>query len=566
MSILSVKNLTKEFSKQKALNNISFEIQPNKITGVVGPDGAGKTTLLRILSGLLTFQAKEVQLMDLDLESNIQIIQEQIGYMPQKFGLYEDLTVEENLRLFANLQSIPLENLENRIDELLQFTSLYDFKNFLARNLSGGMKQKLGLASALIKKPKILLLDEPGVGVDPISRKELWTMVENLTKENVTVLWSTAYLDEAELCDEVILLNEGDILFFGNPDILRNKMDDKVFDIVGDIKDKRKTLQLALQYDFIKDGLILGNNIKIITDESKQLPPLKDIKASNCEYKKSIPTFEDGFMNILKADFNGISKLAEQIEFINTDEENIIEVKNLTKKFGDFTATDNISFNIKKGQIFGFLGPNGAGKSTTFKMLCGLLKPTSGEAKVLGYNFMESSLKARWKIGYMSQKFSLYSDISVYENLKFYAGIYGLIGEKKKIKINNMLEIFELYKFKNKQAKDLPLGFKQRLSLACAIMHDPAVLFLDEPTSGVDPVTRREFWNHIYAMVQKGMTIMVTTHFMQEAEYCDEIALIYKGKAIAIDPPQELILKISPKATMQEAFIELIKRSDDVQN
>ncbi|WP_121627619.1 ATP-binding cassette domain-containing protein [Poseidonibacter antarcticus] len=566
MSILSVKNLTKEFSKQKALNNISFEIQPNKITGVVGPDGAGKTTLLRILSGLLTFEAKEVQLMDLDLESNIQIIQEQIGYMPQKFGLYEDLTVEENLRLFANLQSIPLENLENRINELLQFTSLYDFKNFLAKNLSGGMKQKLGLASALIKKPKILLLDEPGVGVDPISRKELWSMVENLTKENVTVLWSTAYLDEAELCDEVILLNEGDILFFGNPDILKNKMADKVFDIVGDIKDKRKTLQLALQYDYIKDGLILGNNIKIITDESKQLPPLEDIKASNCEYKKSIPTFEDGFMNILKADFNGISKLAEQIEFINTDEENIIEVKNLTKKFGDFTATDNISFNIKKGQIFGFLGPNGAGKSTTFKMLCGLLKPTSGEAKVLGYNFMESSLKARWKIGYMSQKFSLYSDISVYENLKFYAGIYGLIGAKKKRKINNMLEIFELSKFKNKQAKDLPLGFKQRLSLACAIMHDPAVLFLDEPTSGVDPVTRREFWNHIYAMVQKGMTIMVTTHFMQEAEYCDEIALIYKGKAIAIDPPQELILKISPKATMQEAFIELIKRSDDVQN
>lgn len=566
MSILSVKNLTKEFSKQKALNNISFEIQPNKITGVVGPDGAGKTTLLRILSGLLTFQANEVQLMDLDLESNIQTIQEQIGYMPQKFGLYEDLTVEENLRLFANLQSIPLENLQNRIDELLQFTSLYDFKNFLANNLSGGMKQKLGLASALIKKPKILLLDEPGVGVDPISRKELWSMVENLTKENVTVLWSTAYLDEAELCDEVILLNEGDILFFGNPDILKNKMADKVFDIVGDIKDKRKTLQLALQYDYIKDGLILGNNIKIITDESKQLPPLEDIKASNCEYKKSIPTFEDGFMNILKADFNGISKLAEQIEFINTDEENIIEVKNLTKKFGDFTATDNISFNIKKGQIFGFLGPNGAGKSTTFKMLCGLLKPTSGEAKVLGYNFMESSLKARWKIGYMSQKFSLYSDISVYENLKFYAGIYGLIGEKKKIKINNMLKIFELSKFKNKQAKDLPLGFKQRLSLACAIMHDPAVLFLDEPTSGVDPVTRREFWNHIYAMVQKGMTIMVTTHFMQEAEYCDEIALIYKGKAIAIDPPHELILKISPKATMQEAFIELIKRSDDVQN
>jgi ABC-2 type transport system ATP-binding protein len=564
MSILSVKNLRKSFSKQKALNNISFEIKANKITGIVGPDGAGKTTLLRILSGLLSFEAKEIEILDLDLESNIQNIQEQIGYMPQKFGLYEDLSVEENLRLFANLQSIPLDNLQNRIDELLHFTSLYKFKDFLAKNLSGGMKQKLGLASALIKKPKLLLLDEPGVGVDPISRKELWSMVENLTKENVTVLWSTAYLDEAELCDEVILLNEGDILFFGNPDILKEKMKGKVFDIIGDIKDKRKTLQLALRYDFINDGLILGNNVKIVTDESKQLPPLEKILAANCVYKESIPTFEDGFMNILKANFNGLSKLADQIEYINTDEENIIEVKNLTKRFGNFIATDDISFDIKKGQIFGLLGPNGAGKSTTFKMLCGLLKPSSGEATVLGYNFMKSSQKARWKIGYMSQKFSLYADINVYENLKFYAGIYGLTGNKKKEKISNMLEIFELNKYKNTQAKDLPLGYKQRLSLACAIMHDPAVLFLDEPTSGVDPVTRREFWNHIYAMVEKGMTIMVTTHFMQEAEYCDKIALIYKSKAIAIDTPHELILKISPNATMQEAFIELIKRSDNV--
>lgn len=568
MSILSVENLTKSFSKQKALNNISFEIKPNKITGIVGPDGAGKTTLLRILSGLLTFESQKIEILDLDLslQSNIQFIQEQIGYMPQKFGLYEDLSVEENLRLFANLQSIPLDNLQNRIDELLHFTSLYDFKNFLAKNLSGGMEQKLGLASALIKKPKLLLLDEPGVGVDPISRKELWSMVQNLTKENITVLWSTAYLDEAELCDEVILLNEGNILFFGNPDILKNTMKGRVFEIEGEIKDKRKTLQLALQNDFIKDGLILGNNIKIITDETKQLPSLEKIKAGNCIYKEALPTFEDGFMNILKANFDGISKLADQIELIESKEETIIEVKNLTKKFGDFTATDNISFDIKRGQIFGLLGPNGAGKSTTFKMLCGLLKPTSGEAKVLGYNFMESSQKARWKIGYMSQKFSLYSDISVYENLKFYAGIYGLRGEKKNKKIDNMLEIFELLKFKHTQSKDLPLGFKQRLSLACAIMHDPAVLFLDEPTSGVDPITRREFWNHIYAMVQKGMTIMVTTHFMQEAEYCDQIALIYKGKAIAIGTPHELILKISPTATMQEAFIELIKRSNDVQS
>ena len=566
MSILKVKNLTKSFLKQKALDNLSFEIKPNKITGIVGPDGAGKTTLLRILSGLLSFEASQMEVLNLNLLSNIQIIQEQIGYMPQKFGLYEDLTVEENLKLFANLQSIPQDIYQNRIDELLHFTSLYDFKDFLAKNLSGGMKQKLGLASALIKKPKLLLLDEPGVGVDPISRKELWSMVENLTKENITVLWSTAYLDEAELCDEVILLNEGKILFFGKPDILKNSMKNRVFSIVGDIEDKRETLRLALGYEFINDALILGNSVKLITDETKQLPILADIKAKNCLYKETIPTFEDGFMDILKAKFNGVSKLAQQMNFIEDSDENIIEVKNLTKKFDNFIATNNVSFDIKKGQIFGLLGPNGAGKSTTFKMLCGLLKPSSGEAKVLGYNFMNSSIQARWKIGYMSQKFSLYADISVLENLKFYAGIYGLQKDRKKEKIANMLEIFDLGKFKNTQAKDLPLGYKQRLSLACAIMHDPAVLFLDEPTSGVDPITRREFWNHIYAMVQKGMTIMVTTHFMQESEYCDEIALIYKGKAIAMATPHELILKVSPTATMQEAFIELIKRSDDAKN
>lgn len=432
MSILKVKNLSKNFSKQKALDNISFEVKPNKITGIVGPDGAGKTTLLRILSGLLSFEASQIEVLNLDLLSNTQIIQEQIGYMPQKFGLYEDLSVEENLKLFADLQSIPQESCQNRIDELLHFTSLYNFKDFLAKNLSGGMKQKLGLASALIKKPKLLLLDEPGVGVDPISRKELWSMVENLTKENITVLWSTAYLDEAELCDEVILLNEGEILFFGNPNILKDSMKDRVFNIVGDIKDKRETLRLALGYDFINDALILGNDVKVITNETKQLPPLEDIEAKDCLYKQAIPTFEDGFMNILKAKFNGVSKLVQQIKFIEDNDENVIEVKNLTKRFGSFIATNNVSFSIKKGQIFGLLGPNGAGKSTTFKMLCGLLKPSSGEAKVLGYNFMNSSIQARWKIGYMSQKFSLYADISVLENLKFYAGIYGLQGLRKR--------------------------------------------------------------------------------------------------------------------------------------
>ncbi len=498
------------------------------------------------------------------MKQNSKNIQELIGYMPQKFGLYEDLTVRENMNLYANLQSIPKESINSRVDELLDFTTLTNFQNFLSSNLSGGMKQKLGLACSLIKKPKLLLLDEPGVGVDPISRKELWAMVQDLTGEGVSVVWSTAYLDEAELCDEVILLNEGEILFQGVPKLLKERMDGKTFRITGDIQDRRKTLSRALSYPFIKDGLIQGDSIKIITDESKELPPLESIGAAGGEISQVAPTFEDGFMDILGADFDGSSPLEDFIQPIeNHDGGYVIEVANLTKQFGDFTAADDITFSIKKGEIFGLLGPNGAGKSTTFKMLCGLLQPTSGKANILGYSFEKSSLHARAKIGYMSQKFSLYGDISVLENLRFFAGVYELQGEHKKQTIQKMLDIFDLEHYKNSPSKELPLGYKQRLSLACAIMHNPAILFLDEPTSGVDPLTRREFWNHIYVMVQKGVTIMVTTHFMEEAEYCDNIALIYKGKAIAVDTPHNLTHKISGEATMQDAFIELIKRSED---
>ncbi len=564
MSLVEVKSLSKNFGKTKALHNISLKIKEGKITGLVGPDGAGKTTLIRIMTGLLDSEEGELKVLSYTLPKDASKVQEEIGYMPQKFGLYEDLTVLENLRLYANLQSIKKEEQKKRIEELLEFINLKDFTNFLAHDLSGGMKQKLGLACALIKKPKLLLLDEPGVGVDPISRKELWAIVQTLISDGVGVVWSTAYLDEAELCDEVILLNEGEIVFNGIPKDLSNTMENKVFKITGEIKNKRETLRAALKNENIKDGVILGNSIKLICESKELLPNLETIDAKNCKYEKLAPNFEDGFMNILNGNFNGESLLASQMgELEKSNEKFLIEAKNLSKKFGSFIATNNVNFQIPRGEIFGFLGPNGAGKSTTFKMLCGLLTPSSGSAKVLNMSLEKSSFKARAKIGYMSQKFSLYGGISVYENLKFFAGVYGLKGKRKKEKIENMINIFDLEKYRKMPSGDLPLGYKQRLSLACAVMHDPVVLFLDEPTSGIDPQTRREFWNHIYAMVRKGMTIMVTTHFMDEAEYCDRIALIYKGKAIALDTPHNLIKEVSQNATMEEAFIELIKREDN---
>jgi|TARA_R110002033_G_scaffold20278_4_gene51227 ABC-2 type transport system ATP-binding protein len=563
MSLVVAKQITKTFNKIPAISKLDINIKKGKITGLVGPDGAGKTTLIRLMTGLLDADDGELKVLDYSLPKDADKIQSKIGYMPQKFGLYEDLSVLENLTLYANLQSIPKDEQKKRINELLEFINLGKFKSFLAKNLSGGMKQKLGLACALIKKPELLLLDEPGVGVDPISRKELWAIVNKLVEDDVGVVWSTAYLDEAELCDEVILLNEGSILFEGIPKDLSKTMEGKVFKIVGDIKDKRQTLRLALKYEQIKDGVILGNSIKLICENKESLPTLEKLEAQNCTYEDMQPNFEDGFINILKGNFDGESLLAKQMGEFEENEGTLIEASHLTKTFGSFKATDDVSFKIKRGEIFGFLGPNGAGKSTTFKMLCGLVKPTSGEAHVLGMSLETSSHKARSKIGYMSQKFSLYGDISVYENLKFFAGVYGLRGKQKKEKIDSMIQIFELEKYKKTASKTLPLGYKQRLSLACAVMHDPVVLFLDEPTSGIDPLTRREFWNHIYAMVQKGMTIMVTTHFMDEAEYCDRIALIYKGRAIALDTPYNLISQVGSNATMEDTFIELIKREED---
>lgn len=566
MTLISARSITKSFNGIKAIDNIDIDVYKGKITGLVGPDGAGKTTLIRLMSGLLVQDSGELNVLGFDMPKHSKDVQSLIGYMPQKFGLYEDLSVKENLNLYANLQSIDKKIQKHRIDELLNFTDLFDFKNFLASELSGGMKQKLGLACALIKKPTLLLLDEPGVGVDPISRRELWAMVKVLLKEDIGVVWSTAYLDEASLFDNVILLNKGEILFQGKPKKLTDTMKGKVFKIVGDLKDKRKTLKLSLGDKSVKDAVILGNSIKLICDSIEQLPLLENIEAIDCRYEEDIPTFEDGFINILGGNFDGVSVLANQMKETVAIDGSLIEAKKLTKKFGSFTATDSIDLEIKRGEIFGFLGPNGAGKSTTFKMLCGLMKPTSGEAKILGYSLDRSSANARTKIGYMSQKFSLYGDISVIENLNFFSGIYGLKGHLKHKKVEDMLDIFDLRRYKKIASKDLPLGYKQRLSLACALMHDPVVLFLDEPTSGVDPITRREFWNHIYAMVQKGMSIMVTTHFMDEAEYCDRIALIYQGKAIALGTPSSLISQVSQDATMEDAFIELIKRSSDAKS
>ncbi|MCG3665165.1 ATP-binding cassette domain-containing protein [Aliarcobacter butzleri] len=562
MQIISASNLEKTFSDNtNAIKKINFSIFSGKITGIVGPDGAGKTTLIRMLTGLLAPTFGELKVLNYNMPNTSSDFLQQIGYMPQKFGLYEDLTVYENLKLYSDLQNI--ENSNNRIDELLTFTSLKKFQDRLAGKLSGGMKQKLGLACALIKKPKLLLLDEPGVGVDPISRIELWEIVQKLLEDDIAVVWSTSYLDEAQNCDEVILLNEGNCLYQGTPQNLKKNMKDRVFLISEIFLQKRETLTKILEQDEILDAVLVGSKIRINLKKNTTLSKEfiyklgEDVKIEAIE-----PIFEDCFVDILNIKTKAHSQLVENMKNIEKSSLKLIEAKSLTKKFGNFVATDNIDFEIGNGEIFGFLGPNGAGKSTTFKMLCGLLTPTFGTAKVLGEDLYKSNSNIKNSIGYMAQKFSLYGNLKIKDNLDFFSGIYGLKNKKREEKIEEMIEIFDFKNYLHLNANSLPLGIKQRLSLACSVMHEPKVLFLDEPTSGVDPITRKEFWTHINGMVKKGVSIMVTTHFMDEAEYCDKIMLIYKGKNIASGTPDELKALVGPNASMQDAFITLVKKYD----
>ncbi len=556
-----------ERSKTLALSDINAEIYPGRITGLVGPDGAGKTTLMRLMASLLVPGQGQITTCGYDTRSEPVPIRECIGYMPQRFGLYEDLSVIENLRLYADLRAVFGNEREEAFERLLTFTDLKGFTNRLAGRLSGGMKQKLGLACALIRKPLVLLLDEPSVGVDPISRRELWGMVRELADEKMAVVWSTAYLDEANQCDEVMLLNKGKMLFSGTPENLTHRVGGRVVQVRGvSVEAKRPTLARLLDHPDVLDGIVQGAALRLLLREESGIEASQMDLPHGAELSHVPPNFEDAFMDILGGGPGGRSALAERYDTLTDDGEPVVVAEGLTKRFGDFTAVRDNSFSIRRGEIFGLLGPNGAGKSTTFKMMCGLLKPTEGIGKVAGIDLRHSAGKARNRLGYMAQKFSLYGDLSVSENLRFFSGVYGLRGGEQRKAIDQMIDVFELSAYVATRAGDLPLGFKQRLSLSCAMMHRPDLLFLDEPTSGVDPITRREFWNHINGLVQKGVTVLVTTHYMDEAEYCDRIGLIYRGEKIAEGTPEELKQKVAsdenPDPTLEDAFISLVHSSD----
>jgi len=481
MQSISVNNISKSYGQIKALNDVSFHVNKGELFGLIGPDGSGKTTIFRILCTLLLPQSGSVQVEGFDTVKDMASIRKIVGYMPGRFSLYQDLTVEENLHFFATLFNTTIDEGYDSIKTI--YSQIERFKNRKAGALSGGMKQKLALSCALVHQPKVLFLDEPTTGVDPVSRKEFWIMLQQLKERGITILASTPYLDEVRQCERVAYLDKGILLDVGTPDY------------------------------------ILSEYAHVFNP-----PPVE----------KEIHTA-------------GI-------------DENVIDVKHLVKAFGSFHAVDDISFTVKKGEIFGFLGANGAGKSTAMHILTGLNQPTSGEGFVGGYDIRTQHEEIKKHIGYMSQKFSLYDDLTVAENIRLFGGIYGMDANEIKQKTDEVLKRLNFIEHKHDIVGSLPLGWKQKLAFTVSIFHNPDVVFLDEPTGGVDPATRRQFWELIYDAAEHGITVFVTTHYMDEAEYCDRISIMVDGKIKAIGTPDELKAKYS-QPDIDHVFTLLARQS-----
>ena len=554
--------------KVHALQGIDFRAEKGRMTALIGPDGAGKTTTMRLICGLMDPTGGSLRVLGLDSVKGAAEIQSRISYMPQKFGLYEDLTIQENMDLYADLHGIPQETRKARFARLLDMTGLAAFTGRLAGKLSGGMKQKLGLACTLVRSPDLLLLDEPTVGVDPLSRDELWVIIKQMVREeNLSVIVCTAYMNEAAMCDQVYVLNLGKMLFQGTPDQLSHVAAGRCFEVDPPENLPYRYLQGSFLDDKeqIIDAVPESGTVRYIARNPGE--PVPTLERWHLTPRPVTPRLEDGFMILLhQAAGPETSGLAlaplDTVPQKPAENQVSIEVKDLVKKFGNFTAVSHTSFQVHKGEVFGLLGPNGAGKTTTFRMLCGLIPATGGKLSVAGENLRTARTEARAKIGYVAQKFSLYAKLSVLENLEFYGGMYGLPKQKLKERIKTVLEEFQLTGTENHNAGDLPGGYKQRLSMACALLQEPEILFLDEPTSGIDPLARRMFWREITDLSCKGTTIIITTHFMEESEYCDRIMIQDHGKMLIIGSTDEIREKLhKPGANMDTMFIDIVNQA-----
>ncbi len=559
--VLVASGLCKRFStgerRVQALDAIGFTISPGVVTGLIGPDGAGKTTLMRLAAGLLLPEAGELQVLGLDVVAEPERVHAAVGYMPQRFGLYEDLSVRENLDLYADLQGVEPGERPERYRELLDMTGLAPYTKRLAGKLSGGMKQKLGLACTLVRSPRLLLLDEPTVGVDPVSRRELWNIVYRLVQQaSMSVLLSTAYLDEAERCAKVILLHQGRVIGQGEPADFSEPLRGRTYHVKVPEAERRQLQFKISALPGVLDATLQGDVVRLVTRQ-ETAPDLSAIGLRSSDLTRVPPRFEDGFIARLTDGRGSHAEIALATRHRHAGEDPIV-VEGLTRRFGDFVAVRDLSFQVRSGEVFGLLGANGAGKTTTFRMLCGLLPASDGRLRVAGKNLRKAPARARAHIGYMSQKFSLYGNLTVRQNLDFFANVYGLSGGQRRDRLAWALQELALADYAASESADLPLGYKQRLSLACAMMHEPDILFLDEPTSGMDPLARREFWARINRLAEAGVTVLITTHFMEEAEYCDRIAIMALGEFLALGTPRA-IKREQQAETLEAAFLNLVE-------
>lgn len=587
-SVVRAEGLTRRFTGPDgrplvALDRVSLSVTRGQLTALVGPDGAGKTTLMRLMAGLLAPDEGTLHVLGLDVTRNAQTVQDRISYMPQRFGLYEDLSVQENLDLYADLHGVPQAVRRERFARLMAMTDLARFTARPAGKLSGGMKQKLGLACTLVRSPELLLLDEPSVGVDPLSRRDLWEILLQLVRdEQLSVVVSTAYMDEAERCAHVHVMNAGHVLANGTPQALAQRAQGLTFVATppGGMAARMLQARLLDAASAVVDAVPRGGQVRFIrrpdVDEAALRPLLE-----NVEVHPRPAELEDAFMLMLRqhAEAAGGQSSSKEPPAAGADRtlqgrrnneptapaaveahaEPVIVVRDLVRRFGDFTAVASTSFEVRRGEIFGLLGPNGAGKTTTFRMLCGLLPATSGSLQVAGANLRVAPARARARIGYVAQKFSLYATLTVRENLAFYGAAYGLHGRQLAERMQAMLQRFDL----DPEAESglLPAGYRQRLAMAAGLIHAPDILFLDEPTSGIDPLARRAFWRTITALSAQGVTIVITTHFMEEAEYCDRIAIQDAGRMLALGTPHEVReLAGGAGSDMNEAFIAIVEQ------
>lgn len=576
---IRAEGLSKSFDRACAVKELDFVLYKGELAAMVGPDGAGKTTFMRLVCGLLDADAGNLSVLGEDIAASTQNVQERLGYMPQKFGLYEDLSVRENLRLYADLHGVPENIKEARFERLLAMTGLAPFVERLAGKLSGGMKQKLGIACTLVSMPNILLLDEPSAGVDPLSRREIWQIIKKLVQEdNLTVLVNTAYMDEAEMCQKVYVMNQGRFIAAGTPDEIRGIAAGCCYEIEAEQAFMRRLLVDFAHCSEIVDAVPVAGRLRFSTQRNVMPKIVAEMNVTEAS-----PRLEDAVMRLLKASDaaqESSSSLAVTAEAYvarynassgkmsctgvaahqATGPSIDIEVKDLVKKFGDFTAVSHTSFSVHKGEIFGLLGPNGAGKTTTFRMLCGLSPATAGSIRVAGEDMRTARRQARAKIGYVAQKFSLYEMLSTRENLRFFGGTYGLYGRELDERVEAFLRRFDLVGQAEKTAGSLPGGYRQRLAMAAALLHEPEILFLDEPTSGIDPLARRSFWQEIAELAMQGTTVIITTHFMDEAEYCDRIMIQDKGRMLALGSTNDLRKEYRlPQADMNELFIHIVE-------